>query len=345
MADRDSLVDQITINSLFEGITDAIKDVKTFSTIKKNLVVNNLNSIKEIIRKITSENLTLKERNEDMVPANKTYASVTTTQLNNMEMMKTKNVIIISPKETTQVSNSVQVKNLLKQEIKPTQLNVGINKVKTLNNNRVLIECQNKQDCQSLANKISKLNTLDAVIPRKRNPRLILFNIDQEVADDDVVSTIVRQNSNVKLSLQDKDVNEHIKLIFTKTTRNNDKFAVLEVSPVIRNALISNGKLYIGYNRCTIRDHLYAIKCYNCLAFGHTAKDCKEEITCSKCGDHHDAKTCQNTSVKGANCMRTNDILKKRNAKLLNTNHSVNDIGCPNYNRIINIIKSKINYG
>ena len=66
MADSDSLVDQISINSLFEGITDAIKDVKTFSTIKKNLVVNNLNSIKEIIRKITSENLTLKERNEHM---------------------------------------------------------------------------------------------------------------------------------------------------------------------------------------------------------------------------------------------------------------------------------------
>ena len=345
MADRDTLVDQTAINSLFEGITDAIKDVKTFKKKKKNLVVDNLNSIKEIIRKITTENLSLKERNEHMIPANKTYASVITTQINNMEMVKTKNVIIISPKETTKVSNSVQVKNLLKQEIKPTQLNVGINKVKTLNNNCVLIECQNEQDCQFLANKISKLNTLDAVIPKKRNPRLILFNIDQEVSDDYLISIIISQNPNVKLSLQNKDVKEHIKLIFTKMTRNNDKFAVLEVSPVIRNALISNGKLNIGYNRCTIRDHLHAIKCYNCLAFGHTAKDCKEEITCSKCGDHHDAKTCQNTSVKCANCMRTNDILKKRNAKLLNTNHSVNDVGCPNYNRIINIIKSKINYG
>lgn len=343
MADRNTLVDQVAINTLFDEITDAIKDVKTFSTIKKNLVTNNLNSIKEINRKICSENNSLKERNEHTIPASKTYASVTTTQTN-MET-KTKNVILISAKETTNVINSVQVKNILKQEIKPSQLNVGINKVKTLNNNRVLIECLNEQDCKILANKISKSNTLDAVIPRKRNPRIILFNVDQEVSDDDLINTIINQNPNVKTSLQEKDVKEHIKLIFTKTTKYNDKFAVLEVSPTIRTVLITTGKLNIGYSRSTIKDHLHIIKCYNCLAFGHTAKECKEHTTCSKCGDHHDTKTCQDINIKCVNCMRTNNILKKRNVKLLNINHSVNDVGCPNYNRIINIIKSKINYG
>ncbi len=66
---------------------------------------------------------------------------------------------------------------------------------------------------------------------------------------------------------------------------------------------------------------------------------------CVNCGEEHKTENCQTPDhINCVNCKRYNERVK---APLSRTNikHKANDKCCPSYQRVNNIIKSKIDYG
>lgn len=54
-------------------------------------------------------------------------------------------------------------------------------------------------------------------------------------------------------------------------------------------------------------EYLDVIRCYNCLRFGHIAKNCKNtEVTCGKCAENHKTEACTSLEKKCINCIEAN---------------------------------------
>jgi hypothetical protein len=95
---------------------------------------------------------------------------------------------------------------LLKSKINPTEIKVGINSLKPLRDGRVLIETGSKEQVEILTRDINEKcgEKLVANI-RLRNPRLVIYNIPEDIYTENTEGTLLAHNP--KLYLKTRDIN------------------------------------------------------------------------------------------------------------------------------------------
>ena len=79
--------------------------------------------------------------------------------------------------------SSEQLKETIKRKVDlKTIKNIGINSIRKVRNNGILIECNEKQECNELSDEINKTcnQFCSATIPTKINPRFIIYNIHSD---------------------------------------------------------------------------------------------------------------------------------------------------------------------
>ena len=71
------------------------------------------------------------------------------------------------------------MKTLVKTKVNPVEIKIGITTFKSLRIGRLLIETQNKKEIDALSKTIKEKcgEELEASTPRRRNPRLIIYNV------------------------------------------------------------------------------------------------------------------------------------------------------------------------
>jgi hypothetical protein len=119
---------------------------------------------------------------------------------------------------STDNQTSETVKEILKSNINPTEIKVGINALKTLRNGRVLIETNTKEDLETLGKDINNKcrDRLETHIHKLRNPRLDILSIPDHITTSNIEGILIAQNSG--LNLANGDINA--KFIYaTKNTR------------------------------------------------------------------------------------------------------------------------------
>lgn len=214
------------------------------------------------------------------------------------------------------------MKILLKRNINPTQLKVGINSMKALRDGRLIIGSGRKEDIdilkKNIEDKCSQL--LDINIPKLRNPNLIIYNIPEDITTENAAGIIVAQNPELNL----KEESLMPKFIFK--TKRNSRNLVMEVTPESWRILVQK-KLKLCWQICNVEDYIKVRRCYKCSRYSHRAQECHGDETCPLCAGNHKLADCaaKANEYKCINCVTYN----KHNREQVSESHSSLDKNCP----------------
>lgn len=232
-----------------------------------------------------------------------------------------------------------QVKDKIKETVKPSVLGINVKRV-TKTARGVMIETEGVEQLEKLE-KCSALQQKGLIVekPKKKLPRLMIYDVDQAEKDDDIVEDIYRQNySDSGLELD--TFKSEFKCIHKYTRRDpNDKRTnwVVECSARVRNIARMRDRIYIGWQSCRLKDYSPLIRCFKCQLYGHTSRICRGRECCSHCAGEHDITNCprKNDPPRCPNCVR----VKKE------SQHAVNDPKCTELQRATRIAFERIDYG
>ncbi|GFY68579.1 uncharacterized protein TNIN_483861 [Trichonephila inaurata madagascariensis] len=123
--------------------------------------------------------------------------------------------------------------------------------MRTINKNRVLVQCVTKEDKDRFLTAIKeKTNTLQVSSPRKRNPNMLLKNLPNEISDHEVLQLLKDQNPELEEKVQ---LWEETKIRFTLKKFENSRHLVLEKNPTCRNLCLNMKFLRANWNVPIIR--------------------------------------------------------------------------------------------
>jgi hypothetical protein len=243
--------------------------------------------------------------------------------------------VLVKPKSSQPPET---IKTVLKTNINPTEMKVGIRTLKSLNDGRVLIEVGSIDETNILSSKIRDKcgEKLEVNVPTLRKPRLIIRNIPQDITVENAEKIIRAQNSN--LSIKPGEIAAKFKF----WTKRGDTNLVIEVGPDTRKNLLHN-KLKIGWLICSVGDYLVAKRCFRCSRYNHRHQDCRSGETCPLCAGTHSLKDCNapTNQHKCINCMTYNQYTKKGK---INENHSSLSKDCPSLHAVLEKYRLNTDY-
>jgi hypothetical protein len=221
------------------------------------------------------------------------------------------------------------VKKIIKSSIDPTQMQIGIRTFKGLQNGKVLIEADTENDIQALQNQIRDKcgDRLETNVQKRRNPRLIIYNVPEETTLENAADIICDQNPELALTKEDITT----KFIF-KNKRNVRNLVIELTTKTYR--IMRQKKLKIGWVICHNEEYISVTKCHKCSKFNHHQSECRSEETCPLCTGKHKLIECKATRTE-YRCINCTTYNKYNQDKTVKVNHSSLDRTCPSMQAMI----------
>jgi hypothetical protein len=122
--------------------------------------------------------------------------------------------------------------------------------------------------------------------------------------------------------------------------KENKIFASLRCDAAAFKAIMSKGRVLVGWDSCRVFEHFSVLRCFKCCGYHHSAKECTNQTACPKCAGDHKSSDCTATELKCANCIAANKNFKTS----LKTDHACWSRNCPVYKRKVYAETRKIRY-
>ena len=142
-----------------------------------------------------------------------TYAQVIATK--SQMKPKSRPSIIVTPKVASTTKSYLI--NEWQKGVSFTHTNFAPNKVIPISNNKLIVEFENTQHRDETIKKLETSETLNAQLPVKLKPMLILKGINKHIDKNELINIIYNQNPEIKENSTDK---EDLKLKFTTQNKN-----------------------------------------------------------------------------------------------------------------------------
>lgn len=274
-------------------------------------VSNSIEQFKEVVEtKLRSENAS--------------YANMVKKGSDNYIRPANLSTVAIYPCDTTKTSDDT--KSLVQQIISPGELKLHVRGLRKIRNGGVIISTDSKVDTDKLKNSEKLVSSgLKVEEPSKRRPRIVVIGVPVALTDKEVFDAIYEQNIADKLPNTTREAFlETIKLSHKSGKKNLPTCNfVLEVFASTRKILMNQGRIFINWTSCPVRDFTIVTRCFNCQQYGHAAKFCRETSpTCNHCGEPgHTLKECSNKSSP-SQCATCKRVKRK-------CDHSTGDVSCP----------------
>lgn len=246
--------------------------------------------------------------------------------------------IIIKPKNAQEATAT---KTELMDAIKPSQLNIAIQKMQTTKTGSIEIKCNSIQDAQKLKEAAEKKlgDSYQIEETKLKNPQIKITGFDKNMTNIEVEQAVRKQNNFIA-------ENELFEVVHIKTdTRSNKKTIFIDCSPTNFQRLISVGKVFIDWERYSLYENVKPPQCYQCWGFYHKNTNCTSKVVCSYCAKEHPRRECPyvktGQNLMCQNCKSSNEKYKTT----YSTNHEASSRDCPTYQYHTKIIRSRINYG
>lgn len=152
--------------------------------------------------------------------------------------------------------------------------------------------------------------------PKMGKPCLLVGDVPADVTNERLIGEVLPHNlKGVGMAAELAECR-----VVTRMGRTNGSAnVVLEMPKKLHACLLNEGRLYIGWNSCRVREYENVLQCYGCGSFGHLLARCTLGRLCHNCGETgHGVGAC-----KGA--------AKCRNCSLrgLPADHRVTSVRCP----------------
>lgn len=250
--------------------------------------------------------------------------------------LNTEAAIIIKPKNLEQRNLTTRADIL--NNINPVKNNINISKVKNIKDGGILVGCSNSEDTLKLKgiaeNKLKENYDIKDV--RNVKPRIRIVGMSEKLEENELIQYIKFQNKH----LDSENCNLKILKLWSTKKNVNIYQAILQVEKNFYDKIMSigEGKLFIGYDLCSVYDSIEIRRCFKCSGFNHMSDQCKSTICCPKCAGEHDLKNCTSVTLKCGNCIGYSNT----NETELNIEHAAWDRNCFVYKQHIDELKSKI---
>ncbi|CAH0720307.1 unnamed protein product, partial [Brenthis ino] len=137
-------------------------------------------------------------------------------------------------------------------------------KVIPISNKRLMVQFENSRQRDDTINTIQSSTELNAEVPKRLKPMLILKGISKNRDKNELIDTIIKQNP----ELGNTDIEMKVK--FTTNNKHPALYnAVLLVSPHVFNTCIEKGRINIEHQKINVSEHIPLLQCFKCLMFGH----------------------------------------------------------------------------
>ena len=246
---------------------------------------------------------------------------------------KIKDVVIIQPKTQQDFQKSLE---MLKSQINPEDMDVGIQRVRRTKTGGILVGCNNKDDAEKLKNEVtSKLG--DSFNIRKsgiRNPKIKILDLGEKLTEDELKKCVVRQNQILN--------NISVWNLLVSKKMKKKHFAIVETDPVTFARILELKTLTVKWDTCRVFEYVSVLRCYDCGGFNHVATNCNAKIVCLKCGEEDDETSkCGKDRECCVNCIKENEVNPSTE---IDVNHSRFDSSCPVYKKQVMLAKKNIDY-
>lgn len=309
LASKESLNNRTAIESAFHACRDAFMEVSSFLINMLEDRSSNMNVTAGVMKKAVTDALSdFHERNSSALSLDglskgtlsedhRSYASIVRSAKPEVrvsggptvELTNTTSFIITpDTKNRDKYESSQETKEALRKVFKPSECGLQVNKLTRAKNNGVRIEAISPDLEQIKAHPGLAKAGLTVCENMKSNPRLIVHGVPVEMSAVEIKDELIVQNLKEKSDLDVKVI-----YIFKNKPNRKSTSCILEVSPAVRKALHSNGRIYLRYAACSFADHVSILQCFRCLSFGHMAKDCKSGPFCGYCAGSHEMKECK----------------------------------------------------
>lgn len=150
-------------------------------------------------------------------------------------------------------------------------------------------------------------------------------DLDEITSKEDIIQALIEQ-----FNIEDLDVTAIRRV---RKSYGCTQIATISLPATIANKVIKAGKVKIGWSLCKLKELILPKKCFICLEYGHTARDCKNSDRsdlCRRCGEKgHIAKTCE----KEPKCM----LCIAENGQ--ERDHFAGSSRCPLFRRALNSVR------
>lgn len=217
---------------------------------------------------------------------------------------KSQPAVIVLPKNQNQ--SNIQTKSDIKEKINPIESNLKLSKVRNVKNGGILIGCQTQEDNEKFSKMVQDKLSDSYEIREVRgiNPRIRVVGITEKFEDNELLNIIKKSNTGLISSKCD------LKLIkYFPTKKNKHIFqAVLQLDKLTYDKVIRVGNLFVNYDSCVIYDAIEIYRCFTCNQFNHSSNKCNKPLSCPRCGEQHDIKSCKSNTLYCTNCSKLDNV-------------------------------------
>jgi hypothetical protein len=174
-----------------------------------------------------------------------TYASVTKSSKQAQRTIcntPKKHILFVQSNNKDKISK--EIKDKLKNKINPKTDKIKIKGIRQTRANSIIMEFDTRSDLEKFKDH-PKLTTLKIEEPRKRNPLIIIYDVDSSLTASELKESIKHQNLD-ELSIEGEDI-----IIPRFKTGPRDKPTVhwvVQTDPRVRKHIVQQGnRLYMGF--------------------------------------------------------------------------------------------------
>ena len=322
---------------------NTLVSLQRMGAVTKRRVHSILGQVGSLVGSLKEENIRLRTENKVLREVGarkaKSYSAALSTVPQPRPLPQTIQRKSESQKYTVFVSadgkDAKAVQKILTTEINPTKEKIQIKNMRNTKN-LVIVETGSREDAEKLMKNTKLERQLVKVEPpRKRNPLVILYDVNSTLTEDEVKKAIYAQNMEDAISSSDFERGFRVKFK-TGPRGRATVHIVCEVSPQIRKLMVGRGRTFIGFSSHSTKDYVVVQRCLTCQDLGHIKKHCQRDAVCSHCGEKgHEKANCGNKETP-ARCIP---------CSLRNKTCAPNVRDCPTYHIMMERLIDRTDYG